>query len=328
MLLALVLLLLPTGYRTALARGVRQTVLRPVLAMQQGATENQARFTDPERLRAERDSLAVYLVGEATLAAENRQLRELLGLRDRLPPSFLAAEVVRVPERGLDGSFLLTAGRAKGVIPGAPIVTPAGLVGRVLEVDERVSTAIDWTNRDFRASAMSLDGQVYGIVEPRRTASGEQLLALTGVPFHTELASGTLIVSSGRGGVFPRGIPIGTVRGDEDAESGWRKEYLLQPVVSPAAMNHVLVLGGSREALEGEDLLKSWGIEPPPPPDTLPIVLESDGTPGAPSAAPGDGSAPASGAAPAAPQLLGEPVEPPPDTSGAAPIQDWLEGEG
>jgi rod shape-determining protein MreC len=263
--LALVLLVLPSAYLNQLAAAIRGTVLRPVLTLQRGAVERDVRLADPERLRAERDSLAVYLVGHATLAAENRQLRALLGLRQRLPSSFVAAEVMRIPGRGNEGFFLLTAGSADGVFPNAPIVAAGGLVGMVRNVDDNVAMAIDWSHPEFRASAMTTDGETFGIVEPRSRGAGEPVLALTGTAFHTELPVGTVIVTAGRGGVYPRGVPVGTVMGMEDEEAGWRKSYLLQPFVGLGVMTHVLVLGDAEARIAERDLAISWGIRPPDP---------------------------------------------------------------
>src|SRR5690606_31576871 len=101
--LAGILAALPGPYRESIAQAVRATILRPVLQLQQGSVERHARFDDPARLRAERDSLAAYLVGQAVLATENRELRSLLGIRERLPPDFVPAEVIRLPGRGADG---------------------------------------------------------------------------------------------------------------------------------------------------------------------------------------------------------------------------------
>jgi rod shape-determining protein MreC len=295
--------LLPSEIRDGLARAVRATVLRPVIALQRGAVERHASFDDPSRLRAERDSLAAYLVGQATLAAENRQLRELLGLRERLAPSFVPAEVVHIP-RSAEGYFQLTAGTEQGIAPGASIVGAQGLVGRVLEVDRNVAFGIDWMNPEFRASAMTVEGDVYGIVVPRRI-EGEPLLVLTGTPRHVELEPGTLIVTSGHGGVFPRGIPVGTVVGLESQEVDWQRNYVIRPLVSPSEMTYVLVLGGEERTLEGRDLAQSWGIripEPPPPPDPALVA----------AAAPVSATPPAA-AAESEPQLLGTPIQPPPE---------------
>jgi cell shape-determining protein MreC len=288
---------------------VRGTVLRPVLAMQSAAAERETRFADPERLRAERDSLAVYLVGHATLAAENRQLRELLGLQQRLPPSFVPAEVIRIPGRGYGGFFLLTAGRQQGLHVGAPIIGAGGLVGMVRNVDDAQAMGIDWTHPDFRASAMTADGETFGIVEPRHRGGGEPLLALTGTAFHAELPEGTVIVTSGRGGVYPRGIPIGTVVGMEDEEAGWRKSYMLQPFVGPGEMTHVLVLGEPQAALGGRDLALSWGIRAPEP---EPIDTVQVAPPPRPRAALPTQTPQPRVVAPAAPrpQIVGSPVQP------------------
>lgn len=260
--LAGILAALPGPYREGLARAIRGTVLRPVLQLQQGSVERHARFDDPARLRAERDSLAAYLVGQAGLATENRELRDLLGLRQSLPPAFVPAEIVRIPGRSADGYFQLTAGSSQGVSAGAPIVAPSGLVGQVRSVDQSISFGFDWMNPEFRASAMTLDGQIYGIVEPRTGPGGEPMLALTGTPRHVQLQPNTIIVTSGHGGVFPRGIPIGRVAAVEGRETSWQRNYLIRPSVGPSEMTYVLVLGAPHDALSGVDLARSWGIRP------------------------------------------------------------------
>jgi rod shape-determining protein MreC len=303
-LLALLLLFLPNAYREDIARGVRGTLLRPVLALQQGAVERHARFDDPARLRAERDSLAAFLVGQATLSAENRHLRELLGLQERLPPSFVPAEVVRIPGRASEGFFQLTAGSNQGVVAGASIVGAQGLVGRVRDVDAGLSFGIDWMHPDFRASAMTIEGDVYGIVEPRRVG-GEPLLALTGTPRHVELEPNAIIVTSGHGGVFPRGIPIGVVLGPESGEEGWQRNYLIRPMVGPSEMSYVLVLGEPQRALQGQDLALVWGIRAPEP-ARLPEP-EPEGPAVAPAPAPAPAPPPAQ---PQGPPLLGVPAQP------------------
>jgi rod shape-determining protein MreC len=264
--LALILLFLPGTYREAIALGIRSTVLRPVLALQQGAVERSARFDDPDRLRAERDSLAAFLIGQSTLSTENRELRGILGLRQKLPYGFVPAEIIRITGRDAEGYFQLTSGAAQGVVAGATIIAPSGLVGRVRSVDRNISFGIDWMNPEFRASAMTMDGTVYGIAEPRIGPGNQPMLALTGTPRHVQLTEGTVIVTSGIGGIYPRGIPIGTIAGVEGAETSWQRTYLVQPMVSPAEMTYVLVLGAPQEGLAGRDLAEAWGIRTQAPP--------------------------------------------------------------
>jgi rod shape-determining protein MreC len=170
---------------------------------------------------------------------------------------------------GAESTFLINIGSERGVKVGSPVLAPEGLLGIVVEVQKNVAQAIDWTNSDFRVSAMTADGQAYGIVEARRgTYREEDLLALTGAPFHTDLQPGTPIVTSGRGTVYPRGIPLGVILGIEEADTGWRKSYLIKPAARPEAITHVLV-GLSTGA--GADLARLWNTrvaEPQPSTDT------------------------------------------------------------
>jgi rod shape-determining protein MreC len=88
------------------------------------------------------------------------------------------------------------------------------------------------------------------------------MLALTGTPRHVQLQANTIIVTSGHGGVFPRGIPIGRVASVEGRETSWQRNYLIRPSVSPSEMTYVLVLGAPRQAISGVDLARAWGIQP------------------------------------------------------------------
>lgn len=258
---ALFLYFLPQSYQTPIRRAIRGTVLNPFIWAQGEMVSQNARSDAMRRLREERDSLLAVASAQASLGEENRQLRELLGLHGRTTGSFVPAELVRVGTPGGESSFLLDVGREDGVVVGSPVIASEGLLGVVWEVGATSSQAIDWTHPDFRASAMTADGEAYGIVEARRGRYREEdRLALVGAPFHSDVAAGTRVVTSGRGGVYPRGILVGTVAGVEAAEPGWRKSYLVRPAVRPEAATHVLV-GTPGD----EPLVPLWtGVEPDP----------------------------------------------------------------
>lgn len=263
---ALFLYFLPQNYQTPVRRVIQGTVLTPFIRAQSAMASQSARTSAMRELRAQRDSLLAVVAAQASLAEENRQLRELLGLQSRAAGSFVPAELVRVGTPGGESSFLLDVGREDGVVVGSPVIASGGLLGVVWEVGATSSQAIDWTHPDFRASAMTADGQAYGIVESRRGRYREEdRLALEGAPFHTDVEPGTRVVTSGRGGVYPRGILVGTVDGVEDAEPGWRKSYVVRPAVRPAAATHVLVGTPGREELEP---LWTGAAEPEQGPDS------------------------------------------------------------
>jgi len=120
----------------------------------------------------------------------------------------------------------------------------------VLTVDPSSSIAILWTHTDFAASAMSADRSAYGIIYPHLSESGRgeatpperYLLELRGVAFRSALKPGTAIVTSGLGGVYPAGIPIGTVLGELRTSEGWARTYLVRPAVRPPDVSNVIVL--------------------------------------------------------------------------------------
>ncbi len=273
LLAAFVLYFLPPRYQTPIRDVVRATALRPFIAMQSGVVHHEQSGVDVNVLSAERDSLAAVVAAQASLAEENRRLRALLALRPRAGAAFVPAELLSLGVGGAESTFLLDVGSADGVQVGSPVIAPGGLVGVVKDVGPHLSQAIDWTNPDFRASAMTADGTSYGIVEPRQEGSfrEDDLLALTGAPFHSEIAAGTRVVTSGRGGIYPRGVPLGTVVGIDEADTGWRKSYLLRPAVRPEGVTHVLVGLPRARAYRG-DISDLWSVQAAP--DTVAARLE------------------------------------------------------
>ena len=100
----------------------------------------------------------------------------------------------------------------------------------VKSVDPTMSIAIVWAHPDFRVSAMAVDGGAFGIVGAHLGGEPERyLLEMRGVPMRSTLKPGTLIVSSGLGGTFPRGIPVGTVIAEMKTSELWARTYLLRP---------------------------------------------------------------------------------------------------
>jgi len=244
--LSLTALALPEALRSVVAGSMRSTILRPVLSAQRSSMRSSAYRQSLDALRAERDSLALAATLEPALRAENAQLRGLLGLGARLGRGFVPAEVLH--QAGVsDGlTLVLSAGRAEGVEVLAPVVSTAGLVGVVRSVDVHTAVALSWTHPDFRASAMVESTAVFGIVAARRGERAGEVMELNGVAYREQLHPGARVVTSGLGGVFPRGIPVGTVQGILSESAGWERTYLLRPAVHPAEATHVMVLGPGR----------------------------------------------------------------------------------
>jgi len=248
LVLSLVALALPEALRMPISAALRRTALLPAVAIETRASISREQRQNVLLLRSQRDSLALAAGQVPELEAENAQLRALLQLRGRLRAGFVTAEVLH--QTGLtDGlTMLLAAGRADGVAPLAPVVSPNGLVGMVIAADPHTSVVMAWTHPDFRVSAMVEGGKIFGVVAARRGETAGEVMELRGVPYRDSLPAGTPVVTSGLGGVFPRGIPLGTVQGMLSESAGWERTYLLRPGAHPAQVSHVLVLSASLAA--------------------------------------------------------------------------------
>lgn len=258
---ALVVGFLPEPAQRAMASSIRGTALRPFLALQEGLVRARLRSGDVTVLQARLDSLHLALIERTTIEEENQRLRALLSLGARVGSEYRAAAVIRPGTPGSESMFIIDLGAVDGIRPQAPVLTREGLAGVVREVHERTSVGMDWTSPDFGASAMTVDGLTYGIVESHRGEfrEGDRLL-LSGTPFSTNVAPGTLVVTSGLGGIFPRGVPVGRVESLAEAEGGWRKSYWLQPFVDVASVAHALV-AVTTSVERQNDLSPAFGVE-------------------------------------------------------------------
>lgn len=245
--LSLIALVLPTQAREPIASGLRRDILAPMLRLQQRAEESRRALTSHDAVVSQRDSVAWRAMGIESLVTENTRLREILGLGSRLKWGFIPAEALH--GRGVRDEFgvTLSAGSLAGVQKLSPVIAPEGLVGVVDNVDPSISHAMVWTHPDFRVSAMSEDASAFGIVQAHLSSGpGRYLMEMRGVPFRTSIKMGTMIVSSGLGGVYPRGIPIGRVVGETKTAETWARTYLVRPAVFPADVYAVMILRPDR----------------------------------------------------------------------------------
>jgi rod shape-determining protein MreC len=233
----------PEPWQFAMASTARNTALAPLIALQRRAEASRTSRARFEALTAQRDSATLAAQDLPSILSENAELRQLLGLARRLPERGVPAEVLHQPLPTDSRTLLLSAGRNAGVAVFQPVVASEGLIGVIRSAGPSTSIVMTWAHPDFRASAVTLDGSVSGIVGVTPDASiREPMLELRGVPYRDSVAVGSEVITSGLGGVYPRGIPLGTVVGVSRQAEGWERVYLVRPAAAPARASHVLVL--------------------------------------------------------------------------------------
>ncbi len=139
-------------------------------------------------------------------AEENRRLRQALLFRQRNPTGeVIPAEVIgRDPDQMFD-VLVINAGRDVGLELDWPVITAAGLVGHIKVVDHHSSVVR--LIFDARVSAVVQGSRAHGVVSP---TTGNRFL-LEYVDASKDIKVGDLVVSSGMGGRYPKGITIGVI---------------------------------------------------------------------------------------------------------------------
>jgi rod shape-determining protein MreC len=170
---------------------------------------------------------------------ENARLRAMLGYEPPIRYRTVPARVVGLDRDPVRGVAWINVGSHHGVAPGEAVVTVEGLVGVVEKVSSRSSRIRLLRNENSPVSVRDTRSRVLGIVE---WDPGEGKLHVTKVPLQSDVAAGDTLISSGLGGVFPPGLPVGTVAEVRDSPERLLKDILLDPFASFFRLEETFVL--------------------------------------------------------------------------------------
>jgi rod shape-determining protein MreC len=169
-----------------------------------------------QALRGELAAALTWRDEALALRAENAKLRGLLGVRTDPPLPMVSADTVLDARGPFSNSRLVDAGADQGVTEGNPVMSEHGLVGRIAGVGPHVSRVMLLTDVESRTPVMVARTNGRAIL----TGDGGANPALGYLRTHDALKEGDRVLTSGDGGVIPRGLPVGTaVKGFDGA---WR----------------------------------------------------------------------------------------------------------
>lgn len=241
--LSVVALFSPEQWGQGVSDALRNSVLAPLVWLQARAEEGRTSRARLKAITIQRDSAAYLAQSIPSLMAENERLRGLLSLSRRVSSPYVAAEVMHQAQATDGRTVLIDIGRDELVSEFDPVVAPEGLIGMVLTAGRHSSVVMTWAHPEFRVAAYTVGGNASGVVAPSLSGlAGEGALEFRGVPYRDSVPAGTLVLSSGLGGVYPKGIPVGTVTGVVREQAGWERVYRLLPAANPGAVAHVMVL--------------------------------------------------------------------------------------
>jgi rod shape-determining protein MreC len=195
-----------------------------------------------DRLRRTNEVFQVQALQAAALSRENDQLHSLLGWQRQTPWKLKLASVVLREPANWWRTVQINLGSRDGLRENLPVITAEGLVGRVSAVGLTRSQVVLIGDPDCRISALvdnpARDTGIIGASGPVDTA----LVELTYLSGGANLKPGQNVFTSGLGGVFPRGIPVGQVVDARPVEFGLYTEARVKLAINLGALEQVWVI--------------------------------------------------------------------------------------
>lgn len=203
-------------------------------------------YSENKRLKSKLAELAQNQVSLKTVKKENKSLKKQLKLYDTLTDyDRINASVLTRSPNDWQNSLIIDRGQVNGIKKNMPIMAGSGLVGRVSEVNktnskvELISSENDLSNR-FAAEILSDTSEINGIIS--RYDASENTLIMSQVNSVKDVKVGQKVITSGLGGITPRGLYIGKVTGIKKDESGLTNVVYLRPATDLSSFTVVTAI--------------------------------------------------------------------------------------
>jgi rod shape-determining protein MreC len=200
------------------------------VALQQVQQENNA-------LKVELQTMQVRLQQERAEAQRTDNLRQLLELRERANLDTVAAEVIAGAASPDFRTVTIDKGSLEQLATDMAVISPAGVVGRVILPSRRAAKVQLLIDRNAAAGALIERTRVQGVV----VGIGDGMLRLQYVPGTADVKTGDLVVTSGIDGIYPKGFVIGTID-HADRGAGAYHEIVVRPAVDFSRLEEVLIV--------------------------------------------------------------------------------------
>lgn len=225
--------------------------------------EMQTMQEENTQLRAEVEKLRAENLNASEALSENQRLRALLGYKQNATQfDLVAASIVGRDSVTWSSVVMINRGTLDGVADNMAVVTEMGLVGHVVEAG--LNTSKVQLILDPRSSVGTLiqrpESRVAGIVEG--DINNPNAPKMVNIPKDADVKVDDMIVTSGFGGVYPKGIVVGKIKEMHNDEGGLLKHGIVATTVNFEKLEDVAVIVNSREA----------------PPEPLPPVIQTSGS--------------------------------------------------
>lgn len=213
-------------------------------------------YEENKRLKMRLEDFAALQAEVNSLKSENESLRELVdkeeSLRDYNP--IHATVIARNPDQW-EEKIILNKGSVHGVEKNMAVMTARGLIGKIILVTPFTSEVelLYTQNANYRVSAIIQNEKedIYGLIEGYDEERNE--LVLKRIDTSLEIKKGEQVVTSGKGGIFPKGILIGEVTEVTTEDFGLTKMAYIKPSADFSMLEDVVIAKRSITSIDGLD---------------------------------------------------------------------------
>ncbi|MDF2564267.1 MAG: mreC: rod shape-determining protein MreC [Massilibacillus sp.] len=243
------------GIMNSVSNGVRQSMTN--------VWEIITVYQQNKMLKSEVEQLREMQVNTTEIIAENDRLRHILDYKQSaLQFDLVAAKVIARDPSNWTSTIVINRGTDDGITKDMAVVTPQGLVGNVVSVvknSARVQLILDRRN-SVGGLVQRPESRVAGIIAGDN--NNQMMVRMVNIPRDADIVEGDQIVTSGFGGIYPKGISLGEVVNIVNDDGGLLKYAVLKPSVDFQRLEEVSVIVTSREA--------------PPAPITQPPIVPAE----------------------------------------------------
>ena len=184
----------------------------------------------------ERLTKKVAELSEAEKTAE--RLQGLVGLQSTYKLKSTAARIIGSTGDAWSNTVTIDKGASSGFEPGMPVCGDGGVIGQIIETSATSSTVRLITDEQSGISAMIQSTRAQGMLQ----GQADGTLRLSYVPIEAEVKEGDIIITSGIGGKFPKGLPLGTVASVERASNAVYYTIVVRAASTAESNEEVLVV--------------------------------------------------------------------------------------
>lgn len=197
-----------------------------------------------EELRSRNSELENKVTQNVLLEQENQRLRGMLNFTDlRNEYNYIGCDIVGISGANFLDGYVINKGKNVGIQKGMVAITGEGLVGQVTSVGDNWAIVQSLCNENIAVAGYELSTQESdGIVKGYKGNEDKFLAQITGLSIKSQVSKGDTILTSGLGGIYPKGIKIGEVLEVEEDKAAVVKNAIIKPSVDFNKLEQLIIV--------------------------------------------------------------------------------------